>query len=224
MPKGKHSKESLTRRSYSVELRAPDGEEERGVIEGVPIVFDRTALIHDWAGDFNEVIDRHALDKADMRDVCLFVNHETDKIALARSRNGKGTMMFEVKDDGLHMRAQLDVDNNPEAAALYSAIQRGDISGMSFMFRVNDEEWADIKSELPTRTVKSISIVHEVSVVNFPAYTETSIHARSDSQESESSPLAEARKARAEETARRNASLLEIEKLKYSYLVGGIAK
>lgn len=222
MAKGKHSKEELTTRSYSVELRAPEGNEERGVIEGVPIVFDRVALIHDWAGDFNEIIDRHALDKTDMKDVLLCVNHDLNKIALARSKNGKGTMLFEVKEDGLHMRAQLDVENNPEAAALYSAIQRGDISGMSFMFRVNDEEWTDIESEVPTRTVRSISIVHEVSVVNFPTYTETSIHARSDSQENERSPLAEARKAYAEEIAKKNGSALEVEKLKYSYLIGGI--
>lgn len=222
MAKGKHSKEELTTRSYSVELRAPEGNEERGVIEGVPIVFDRVALIHDWAGDFNEIIDRHALDKTDMKDVLLCVNHDLNKIALARSKNGKGTMLFEVKEDGLHMRAQLDVENNPEAAALYSAIQRGDISGMSFMFRVNDEDWTDIESEVPTRTVRSISIVHEVSVVNFPAYTETSIHARSDSQENERSPLAEARKAYAEEIAKKNGSALEVEKLKYSYLIGGI--
>lgn len=221
MAKGKHSKEDLTTRSYSVELRAPEGDEERGVIEGVPIVFDRVALIHDWAGDFNEIIDRHALDKTDMRDVLLCVNHDLNKIALARSKNGKGTMLFEVQDDGLHMRATLDIDNNPEAAALYSAIQRGDISGMSFMFRVNDEEWTDIESEVPTRTVRSISIVHEVSVVNFPAYTETSIHARSDSKENERSPLAEARKAHAEEIAKKNGSALEVEKLKYSYLIGG---
>lgn len=93
---------------------------------------------------------------------------------------------------------------------------------MSFMFRVNDEEWTDIESEVPTRTVRSISIVHEVSVVNFPAYTETSIHARSDSKENERSPLAEARKAHAEEIAKKKCSALEVEKLKYSYLIGGI--
>lgn len=223
MPKGKHSKEALTTRSYSVELRAPESE-ERGIVEGVPIVFDKTALIHDWAGDFNEIIDRHALDKTDMRDVLLCVNHDLNKIALARSRNGKGTMLFEVKDDGLHMRAQLDVDNNPDAAAAYSAIQRGDISGMSFMFRVNDDEWTDIESEVPTRTIKSISIVHEVSIVNFPAYEATSIHARSNSAETESSPLAEARKAHAEEAARKKGNALELAKLKYEYLAGGIAK
>ena len=219
MAKGKHSNEALTARSYSVELRAAEGEEERGVIEGMPIVFDNMALIHDWAGDFNEIIDRHALDKADMRDVCLFVNHETDKIALARSRNGKGTMHFEVKDDGLYMRAQLDVDKNPEAAALYSAIQRGDISGMSFMFRVAEDEWVDIDKDIPTRTVKSISIVHEVSVVNFPAYTATVVHARSEGQESQSSPLAEARKKHAQESAKATAEKLEIEKTKYKFLL-----
>ena len=49
MPKGKHSTEALTQRSYSVELRATENEE--GVIEGTPIVFDQKTRIVDWAGE-----------------------------------------------------------------------------------------------------------------------------------------------------------------------------
>ncbi len=207
----KYSDDRLVTRAYTATFRAIEDETEHGVIEGTPIVFNSDARINDWAGEFIERIDSHALDDADMKDVRLFVNHDTSKIALARSKNGNGTMSFNIDETGVHMRAVLDVDNNAEARALYSAIQRGDMDGMSFMFRIRTDEWSNLDSDTPIRTIKSISIVHEVSVVNFPAYQATSVSARS-SEEAEYSPLAEARgRAEAEETANH---ALELERLR----------
>ena len=218
-PRRKHSGEELITRAYTTVFRASDKPEERGVIEGTPIVFDQATKISDWCGDFTEIIDRNALKNADLNDVRLFVNHDINKITLARSKKGndKSTMTFTIDDVGLHMRAVLDVDNNAEARALYSAVQRGDMDGMSFMFRIKTQEWKDIDTDSPTRIIREISIVHEVSVVNFPAYPQTSVNARS-SEEAEYSPLAEARKAAAEETARRENERLEIEKAKIENL------
>lgn len=209
----KFSEDALVTRAYEATFRAV--EDEVGVIEGTPIVFDSDARIHDWAGEFIERIDPHALDNADMRDVCLFVNHDTQKIALARSKNGNknSTMSFEKDDKGLNMRAVLDVENNSEARALYSAIKRGDMDGMSFMFRVRGEEWEDLESDTPIRTITDISIVHEVSVVNFPAYPATSVSARADTEEAVS-PLVEARKKHAEETVARQIDMVEVERMK----------
>ena len=222
MPKGKHSTEELTKRSYSVELRATESEE--GVIEGTPIVFNQKTRIVDWAGEYDEIIDREALKNADLKDVRLFVNHDINKITLARSKKGNenSTMSFTVDDKGLHIKAKLDTENNSEARALYSAVKRGDMDGMSFMFRIRGEQWQDIDKDIPLRIVKDISIVHEVSVVNFPAYGGTSVNARSGSQESDYSPLAEARKAYSQESETQKAKQLECEKLKYQYLCGGM--
>lgn len=221
MPKGKHSTETLTTRQYNVVLRA--AENESGVIEGTPIVFNQKTRIQDWAGEYDEIIDRKALDNADLRDVRLFVNHDINKITLARSRKGNenSTMSFTIDDEGLHIKAKLDTENNSEARALHSAVKRGDMDGMSFMFRIKSDEWRDVDSDVPTRIVKEISIVHEVSVVNFPAYPQTSVNARSGSQESDTSPLEEARKAFSQESDRRKKEALEVEKLKYQFLLGG---
>ena len=49
---------------------------------------------------------------------------------------------------------------------------------MSFMFGIDGEEWEDLDSEHPTRHIKSISTVIEVSAVTFPAYKATEIYAR----------------------------------------------
>lgn len=211
----KHKDEVLTKRAYNATFSTSEEENARGVIIGTPIVFNQSTRINDYYGEFNETIERTALDEADLRDVRLFVNHDTNKIALARSKNGNenSTMSFTIDDEGLHMRAVLDIDNNAEARALYSAVKRGDMDAMSFMFRVGEDSWTDIEKGVPTRSIKKISIVHEVSVVNFPAYNQTSVSARS-AEEAADSPLKEIREKRRQ--------MIEAEKLKYNYYLEGI--
>lgn len=87
-------------------------------------------------------------------------------------------MQMSVGDNGMAIRVDLDTENNVEAKALYSAVERGDISGMSFMFSVDKDAWEDLESEHPTRRIQSIGKVFEVSAVTFPAYEATSIVAR----------------------------------------------
>lgn len=173
-------KTEFLRRNYNFEIRAEkkDGEENKGkyTLYGLPIVYDSRTDI----GYFDEIIERGALDKADLKDVRFLVNHDLSKIPLARSRNNNenSTMRLKKTDKGLEVEIDLDADNNSEARNLYSAISRGDISGMSFMFGIDGEEWENLESEHPTRRIKSISTVVEVSAVTFPAYEATEIYAR----------------------------------------------
>jgi HK97 family phage prohead protease len=169
-------KKELEQRSYSFEVRA-ESDEKGSIITGRPIVYNsRTDL-----GYFDEVIETGALNKTDLTDVRFLVNHDFSKIPLARSRrnNGNSTMQLVTDELGMSIRVHLDTENNAEAKALYSAVERGDISGMSFMFSVNGEEWDNLESEHPTRRVKDIGSVVEVSAVTFPAYESTEIYARS---------------------------------------------
>ena len=133
-------------------------------------------------GWFNEVIDTGAFQKADLRDVPLVINHDFTKIPLARSRrnNGNSTLTLSIDEIGLAIRAKLDVENNADARALYSAVERGDLDGMSFAFRVEDEEWQNLDTDMPTRRIKSISKVFEVSACTFPQYESTDLQARSN--------------------------------------------
>lgn len=167
----------LEQRSYNFEVRAEESDKGH-IITGRPIVYNsRTDL-----GYFDEVIDMGALDSANLTDVRFLVNHDTRKIPLARSRrnNGNSTMKMSVDAYGLNLDwVNLDTENNSEARALYSAVQRGDISGMSFMFSVDSDEWENLESEHPTRHIKKIGSVVEVSAVTFPAYDSTEINARS---------------------------------------------
>ena len=173
-------KTEFLRRNYNFEIRAEQkaGEDSKGkyTLYGLPIVYDSRTDI----GYFDEIIERGALDKSDLKDVRFLVNHDLSKIPLARSRNNNenSTMRLKVTDKGLEVEIDLDADNNTDARNLYSAISRGDISGMSFMFGINGEEWENLESDHPTRRIKSISTVVEVSAVTFPAYEATEIYAR----------------------------------------------
>ena len=163
------------RRSYDFEIRA---QEEDGIVvlSGRPIVYNsRTDL-----GYFDEIIEQGALDTTDLTDVRFLVNHDTGKIPLARSRrnNGNSTMQFSVDQEGMRIDwVKLDVENNEQARALASAVKRGDITGMSFMFILDEDgyEWQNLETDHPTRVIKRISSVIEVSAVTFPAYEATSI-------------------------------------------------
>ena len=163
-------------RAYNFEIRAENNDKNGDHITGRPIVYNSKTDL----GYFDEVIEAGALDKANLKDVRFLVNHNTDMIPLARSRNNNenSTMQMSVDKDGMGIRVNLDTENNSEAKSLYSAIKRGDISGMSFMFTIDDEEWSDIESDHPTRTIKKIGQVFEVSAVTFPAYEATEISAR----------------------------------------------
>lgn len=190
-------------RAFNFEVRAENDEQHGNILTGTPIVYgERTDL-----GWCDEIIDDGALDDTDLRDVRFLVNHNTDMIPLARSRNNNenSTMQLSVvPQKGMDIRVDLDTENNAEAKSLYSAVQRGDLSGMSFMFAVNEDAWEDLDSEHPTRHIRSFAKVFEVSAVTFPAYEATSIQARGLSEALESARASlESARAEAREIERR---------------------
>lgn len=112
--------------------------------------------------------------------MALLVNHDTNGLPLARSRNNNAnsSMQLSPDADGMEIRADLDIDRNAEAMAAYSAIERGDVDGMSFMFTIDGFEWEDLESEHPTRKITKIGRVFETSIVTWPAYEATTVEAR----------------------------------------------
>ena len=201
------------------ELRAE--QDERGAwIEGYPIVFNQETVI---GGYCREVILPEAVTDDLLRDVALMIGHDFGMIPLAHSRrnNGNSTMQLTVDEHGVKMRALLDVENNPKAKEAYSAIKRGDISGMSFAFVVGEERWEDLDTDMPLRVITRLAAIYEVSLVAFPAYPGTSVQAASegDALESVKASLESARKQAEEERAaeaeqeRRRAALERLENL-----------
>lgn len=209
-------KKELERRSYDFEVKAEERDNEY-IITGRPIVYNSRTDI----GLFDEIIDQGALDGADLTDVRFLINHDISRIPLARSRrnNGNSTMQFTPDELGLNLDwVKLDVENNADSRALYSAVGRGDISGMSFRFSVDGEEWENLESDHPTRHITKIGSVVEVSAVTFPAYPSTEIYARNKEElESARSVVETARQKRAAEV---DTSELELLKEKTKILGG----
>lgn len=169
--------EERLQRTYEFEIRAENDETNGDFLTGTPIVYNAMTNI---GGMFNEIIDRGALDNADLTDVAFLVNHDKSKLPLARSRrnNMNSSMQMMVDPNGMSIRVNLDTANNADARSLYSATKRGDIDGMSFAFIVDGEEWTDLDTKMPTRHIRSISKVMEVSAVTWPAYEQTTLEAR----------------------------------------------
>ena len=173
------------------EIRANDPAGSEGLIlEGRPIVYDQPTKINDPAGEYIEIIRRGALDEADISDARLLYNHDLNKVPLARTPR---TMQLLKDPAGLKMVATLP--ETEEAKSVYTAVKRGDLSGMSFAFKV-PEGGDRYDAATNTREIFKIEKIYEISVVPFPAYPQTSVEARAAMKEIKEDPLREAAKIR----------------------------
>ncbi|MEY9198683.1 HK97 family phage prohead protease [Sinorhizobium fredii] len=170
---------------HGVETRADD---EKRTLVGYAAVFNSDTSIGDWwveriaPGAFAETI------KGDIR---ALVDHDMGRVI---GRTKSGTLRLAEDSNGL--RVEIDVPNTTDGNDLWTLVERGDISGMSFGFRVTKQEW-DETGDMPVRTIQAVELF-EVSAVAFPAYDDTSIGKRSleaARAEAEESKTAEQRKA-----------------------------
>lgn len=159
---------------FNIELRKSEGDESgEMVIEGYAAVFDSETLIgsEDWG--FYESIDRKAFEGANMKDVPLKYNHSDAVPILARTRNK--SLELSVDEKGLFIRARL-LDTQ-DCIDMYKRIKAGLIDKMSFAFTVKEEDVR--KDKTPHRRIMRFDRIFDVSVVDTPAYDDTSIYARS---------------------------------------------
>lgn len=158
------------------EIRAnePTADGEKALIlSGRPVVYDTPTLIKDISGSYIEIVERGALDSADLNDVRLLVGHDASKIPLARTPK---TMSLQIDESGLKIEATLP--NTEAGREAYQAVERGDLRGMSYAFTV-PEGGDSYDPKTNTRTIKRIAKVYECSLTAFPAYESTYVSAES---------------------------------------------
>ena len=163
-----------TRYIERVELR--ESEDGLPVIEGYATVYDFRYDIAGGpeAGGFTEVISRGAATKsAGEAAVPLLVNHDGIPLAHTRSK----TLTLESDDIGLRISATLD-PSNPTAAEVRSALERGDMSAMSFAFTPVRQSW---NADYTVRTISEVKLF-DVSVVTYPANPSTVVKLRDDDE------------------------------------------
>jgi uncharacterized protein len=159
-----------TRLFNSFELRADGGEKEKWV-EGYAALFNNATVLWEHEGiEHLEQIDSRAFDGAEIKDVIFNYNHGGK--VMARTRNK--TLELKLDETGLFVRARLD--GTEEGRKLYEEIRGGYIDKMSFAFTVEEDVY---DKELHKRTITKIKRLYDVSAVDIPAYSDTSINARS---------------------------------------------
>ena len=168
----------MTKETRFSTIEKRDGEDEKMIVEGYAIVFDEETLIGDEERGFIEVIDKNALANTNVKDVPFKYNHNDTTLILARTRNG--SLSLEVDEKGLKIRAELiDTTSNVD---IYKSIVAGLLDKMSFAFTVKSQSW-DRSGKIPKRTITAIDRLFDVSVVDLPAYDQTSIQASARSLE-----------------------------------------
>jgi len=161
-------KTKIENRLASIELK--NQEDDKMILEGYALVFDKETLIGDEDNGFIESIDRNALTNANMKDVPMKYNHDDSHLIIARTRNK--SLQLVVDDIGLKVRAELiDTESNKD---IYKMVKAGLLDKMSFAFTVSSQK-IDRSGSIPKRTITGIDRLFDVSVVDLPAYDQTSI-------------------------------------------------
>ncbi len=161
-------KTKIESRLANVEFR--EQEDNKMVLEGYALVFNQETLIGDEKNGFIESIDRSALKSTNMKDVPMKYNHNDSFLIIARTRNN--SLKLTVDEIGLKVRAELiDTESNKD---IYKMVKAGLLDKMSFAFTVSAQK-IDRSGDIPKRTITGIDRLFDVSVVDLPAYDQTSI-------------------------------------------------
>lgn len=159
-------------RSFELRKKTENEPDDSMILEGRAVVFNSPeVMFEDEDGtQYMEQVDREAFANAKLDDVILNMNHEGQ--ALARTRNN--TLQLELTDGGLNVTA--DMSKSRASRDAYEAVQNGLLDKMSFAFTVARDFYDE---NTHTRTILEIDRLFDVSLVNFPAYEQTSVSARS---------------------------------------------
>jgi len=156
---------------HLMEVRAEQKDGKKQIV-GKAIVFDeKTKLFSIDGKDYYEIIDRHALDTADMTDVFVKYNHSDGQMVVARTKNG--SLIIDIRDDGAWVT--FEPANTSAGNDMYELVRTGVLDKMSFGFTIEEESFNE--TEL-TWTVRKIKKLYEVSAVPNPAYQGTTLYAR----------------------------------------------
>lgn len=162
--------------------------EKRSISHEVRVNVDNDRLVDGYAllfnsesqdlGGFIEVIEEGALEGVIERsDVFCLLNHSDNRGILARSLNGSGSLILEVDDKGL--RYMFESPRTALGDELLEYLKRGDITGSSFAFEIDEDEWFELENGMYKRHIKKFKLLHDVSPVWNPAYLSTSVAQRS---------------------------------------------
>lgn len=157
-------------------------EQNDNIIEGYAIRFNSVSeILYDKEKRrfFREIIDKEAITQEliDNSDIKFLFNHDKERL-LARRNRGTGSLNVEVREDGVFF--SFEIPSTSIGNDLKEMIKRGEVTTCSFAFVDGDNiQWDFSDREIPTRTVKSIRGLFDLSAVFDAAYSQTEISCRS---------------------------------------------
>lgn len=199
-----------------LKVREGEGQEESRTVVGTPIVFGvRSVNLTPWSSyrEVYEVMEPGCISDQLLResDVILNLNHNSSVLnVLGRCKNGEGTLKLtkNLRDIG----CECDLPKTNAGNDSLELIKRGDITGMSFAF---DDDWEDSENgvsyerieerndkgkEVWLRHVKKVTALYDVSIVTHPAYEQTSVATREQSDAIDKAIEAQLKREQPQET------------------------
>lgn len=164
---------------------AAEGEAPSRRIEGYAIVFgEESVLIVDWWDAYREVIEPGAVTTEDLKewDIKMTLWHNRERL-LARRRYDEGTLTLDVDEKGL--KYSFEAPNTPDGDTALELVRRGDISGASFTFYLDERNarYEDREDGTIIRYVEKISRITECTLASDPAYLQTTATAEREAPE-----------------------------------------
>lgn len=143
-------------------------------IEGVAIVFN--ALSQDLNGFREQILPEAIEGVIEQSDIFFLYNHTSERGFLARSKFGVGSLHTEVREDGVYF--SFDAPRTALGDEVLEHLKRGDLNQCSFAFSVEKDEWEKQTDGTYIRTIKKFNRLYDMSLVDTPAYSQTSACAR----------------------------------------------
>lgn len=158
-------------RSLATNLQTRNVEDsDEKVIEGYFVVFNSETEL--FPGAYEEIA-QEAFNNTLSNDVRALINHDTN---LVLGRTKANTLELKVDSKGLWGSIKIN-ENDSDAINLYERVKRGDVDQCSFGFNILKEDTEHRDDGSIKWTIREVDL-HEVSVVTFPAYSDTSVQAR----------------------------------------------
>lgn len=154
-----------------IEIREDD--DGNKTLSGYAVKWEMKSQVLGMFMKFREKVQKGAfLESLNNDDQRFLWSHDTSKVLGRRQNN-----TLRLQEDGVGLRFELDLPNTTLGNDTYESIQRGDVDGVSFGFKSEDDEVDEPDDDMPLRTIKKAKLM-EVSAVAFPAYPDSEVSAR----------------------------------------------
>lgn len=163
-----------TRNLVTNDIEVREGENGQRTIIGYAVKWEMKSHTMGYFRRFKEQFRKGAFTESLSNDDQLALwSHNTSQV-LGRTKNGT----LRLYEDEIGLRFELELPNTTLGNDAYETIKRGDVDGVSFGFRMQQEEWDETDPDNIIRSITKAKLL-EISPVAFPAYPDSQVSARS---------------------------------------------